>query len=358
MKKIAIACFTGSLLFVIGVCAYKLRAGFTPPILDGTGQPLPGSIASLEKIELNGMEQWLLIRGKSTSNPVLLWLHGGPGAAQMPIARHFNGALEDAYVVVHWDQRGAGKSNPADFDETSMTFQQYLDDAHALTLYLKTRFGQEKIYLLGHSWGAQLGLRLAQAYPQDYFAYIGVSQVVSPPQAQRIAYEWLIGQVEDQKNEADRKKLQALGQPPFREHERYVEFVRLIDAYGGDFDTNIARLAWITFRGSEYNLSDMRAWLNGANRGSGNMWDDPAYQFYDAFVNIPRVEIPVYLLNGTLDYNTPAILTQQYYNQLEAPAGKHLIIFESSAHTPFLGEAEAFNTVLIGIRKEIETIRE
>lgn len=355
MKKIIATSLIGVILIIAAVLLYKLRPGSTPAILNDTGQLLPDSIAALEKIELGGMEQWLLIRGRPTSNPVLLWLHGGPGAAQMPVSRSFNGALEEQFVVVHWDQRGAGKSNPPGFDESSMTFQQYLEDAHQLTLYLKSRFGQDKIYLVGHSWGSQLGIKLVQTYPQDYYAYVGVSQVVAPALAQQIAYEWLTEQIHTQKNERDRAKLETLGRPPFYEHERFIKFVKLIDSYGGDFDTSMAKLAWVALQAPEYSLGDMLAWLDGANRGSGPMWDDPAYRSFNAIKDIPRLEVPVYLLNGAQDYNTPASLTGQYFDLLEAPSGKQLVIFKASAHTPFLREAETFNQVLGRVKHETYT---
>lgn len=152
--------------------------GLTAPIKDANREIIPRSIASLEKIKLGGMDQWILIRGNDVSNPVLLWLHGGPGAAQMPIAHHFDKNLEKDFIVVHWDQRGAGKSNPKDFDEQTMTFEQFITDAHELTQYLKRRFNTEKIYLVGHSWGTQLGIKMVQLYPEDYFAYIGIGQAV------------------------------------------------------------------------------------------------------------------------------------------------------------------------------------
>jgi pimeloyl-ACP methyl ester carboxylesterase len=207
---------------------------------------------------------------------VLLWLHGGPGAAQMPVANAFNGALEQEFVVVHWDQRGAGKSNPPDFDESSMTFQQYLDDAHTLTGYLQQRFGQQKIYLLGHSWGSQIGLRLVQVYPEDYHAYIGVSQVVEAGLAQQVGYDWLREQIQARGDEKALRQLEALGKPPYRDHATFVSYVQLVDAYGGDFDVSMLKLFWAAVRAPEYNLADMQAWLRGANRGSGPMWHDPA----------------------------------------------------------------------------------
>lgn len=88
MRRIMIASLISLLAIVTTPVLYKMRAGTTPPILDKKGRQLPGSITSLEKVELGGMEQWILIRGKDVSNPVLLWLHGGPGAAQMPVAQN------------------------------------------------------------------------------------------------------------------------------------------------------------------------------------------------------------------------------------------------------------------------------
>ena len=186
----------------------------TPPIRGEGGRPLPASIALLEAVELGGVKQWLLIRGKDVGNPILLWLHGGPGAAQMAVARHFNRELEEHFVVVHWDQRGAGKSNPRGFDESTMSFERFIADVHELTGHLKARCGQERIYLLGHSWGTQLGLRVVQARPEDYHAYIGVSQVTSVGASHEIAHRWLRGRLEEQGRRKDLERLAALGCQP------------------------------------------------------------------------------------------------------------------------------------------------
>jgi len=112
MTRVKIAVTCGAILLLSSSIIYLARRGATPPIRDENGDEIAGSIASLEKVNLGGMDQRLLIRGNDSSNPILLWLHGGPGASQMPVARYFNGDLEQAFVVVHWDQRGAGKSNP------------------------------------------------------------------------------------------------------------------------------------------------------------------------------------------------------------------------------------------------------
>jgi pimeloyl-ACP methyl ester carboxylesterase len=205
----------------------------TPAIPGPDGQPLPGSVASLESLELGGTDQWVLIRGADTTNPVLLRLHGGPGAAEMPLVRRYNGDLEEHFVVVAWDQRGAGKSNRRGFDEATMTVDQFLRDAHELTQHLKKRFGQERIYLLGHSWGTQLGSRLAARHPEDYWAYVGVSQLVAHERSTKIAHVWLADRLRAQGRSRDLVRLEALGPPPYADHGDYVHFIQMLDAQGG-----------------------------------------------------------------------------------------------------------------------------
>ena len=165
--------------------AWLLLPGTTPATGAGNG------IAVLEPIPLGGMDQWILIRGEDRSNPVLLWLHGGPGSPQMPIAHATTRALEAYFTVVHWDQRGAGKSNHEGFEESSMSLEQFASDTHALTQYLKQRLGVPNIILLGHSWGTMLGARVVSRWPEDYAAYVAVGQVVNTPRATAMAVTWL-----------------------------------------------------------------------------------------------------------------------------------------------------------------------
>jgi pimeloyl-ACP methyl ester carboxylesterase len=327
----------------------------TPAIPGPDGRPLPGSIASLEKIELGGVEQWILVRGADTTNPVLLRLHGGPGAAEMPLVHRYNGDLEEHFVVVAWDQRGAGKSNRRGFDEASMTFEQFLRDAHELTLHLKARFGQERIYLVGHSWGTQLGIRLAARHPEDYWAWVGVSQLVNQERGSEIAHGWLRDRLGEEERTRELVRLEALGPPPYPDHADYVRFIGMVDAEGGGMDVGFGRLAWAALRAPEYTLPDLARWLGGARRGSGPMWDAPDYRGHDLFRGVPRLEVPAYFFAGRRDYNTPLALVREYAEFLEAPAGKEVVVFEASAHTPFLAEPDRFRDAMLRVREETWT---
>lgn len=294
----------------------------------------------------------VLIRGEDKDNPILLWLHGGPGSPQMPVAYNLDAELEKYYVVVHWDQRGAGKSNPPGFDEGTMTYEQFISDAHELTQYLKQHFGQEKIYLLGHSWGTHLGLQLVSEHLGDYYAYIGVSQVVDNVRAVEIAYTWLAGEMARHGDDSGLEKLAEIGHPPYT-HAQYRQFAPMVDDYNGSFDWPFWRLTLIGFQAREYTVMDYPRMLNGMTRGGKPLHQGGEMLRVNFIEEVPIIDVHVFFLHGALDYNTPLALVEEYFQLLEAPY-KELIIFENAAHTPFLADIVAFNQAVIRIRGKIE----
>lgn len=325
-----------------------LLAGCSP----GTPEiEMPNAVSELTAVEIGGLEQWLLLRGEDRSKPILLWLHGGPGSAQMAVHREFNQELEKEFVVVHWDQRGAGKSNHIGFREETMTLDRFIEDAHEVTTYLKDRFDREKIYLLGHSWGTQFGILTVQRYPDDYHAFISVGQVVDPLRAEEISYAWLKQQVDENGSAWQKRKLEQLGPPYYGEHDRYVTFAKMKDEFGGGMDVGMGQLVWVSIKAEEYSVADHIQWFSGASRGSGPMWDE--LRDFDLFRDVPSIPVPVWFVVGKNDYNTPAELVQEYYQFVEAPEGKTLIVMDGVAHTPFLGDPDRFNREVIQVKKVV-----
>lgn len=185
----------------------------------------PDPIAALIPAEIGGMTQWLLIRGADRRAPVLLWLHGGSGSAQMPI-HGVTAALERDFVVVHWDQRGAGKSNPPGFDSATMTLERFLADAREVTALLRDRIGDQPLIVLGHSWGTMLGARLVARWPEEYAGYIGVGQQVDTMRGVVLALDWL-GEV------APDSEFVGMAPQDFRDHAQYVRLMQAVEAQGG-----------------------------------------------------------------------------------------------------------------------------
>ena len=153
-------------LGLTGLFAYALQPASVPPVRGADGRVVAGSIATLQLVRLGGHDQWIEIRGASAEKPVLLYLSGGPGQSDLPYSRVFFADLARDFVVVGWDQRGTGKSYPA-LDPATLTLDRAVADTIELTDYLRARFDERKIYLLGESWGTILGVLAAQRRPDS-----------------------------------------------------------------------------------------------------------------------------------------------------------------------------------------------
>jgi pimeloyl-ACP methyl ester carboxylesterase len=173
-------------------------------------------ISSLQQVTLGNVKQWILIRGEDTSNPILLFLHGGPGFPQMPFTHIDSRRLEKHLIVVNWDQRGAGKSyNDGAIPKETMTIEQFLSDTHELIRYLKARFSKDRLFLIGHSWGSILGLYTAYRHPDDLYAYIGMGQVVNMEESELISYHYTLERAREADDSDAIEILTKIGPPPY-----------------------------------------------------------------------------------------------------------------------------------------------
>ena len=343
--------------FFVLTTSFLLSCAWTPAIRDNEGEIVPASIASLEEIELNGVEQWVLTRGQDVSNPILLYLHGGPGSAMLPFLAHYNSDLECYFTVVTWDQRGAGKSFSPRIPEETMTVDQFIEDAHALTLILKKRFGAEKIYLVGHSWGSMLGVLTVSRYPEDYYAYVGIGQFVNGADNESCSYDWVYRTALKQGNRKAQRQLEKIGPPVEGLYQSDTSKGRVVlkgilaerkwlVRFGGAVygKSNYSELFGLFLTAKEYTFGDFIRCLRGVNFSMKSMQLEVLQ--VDLRRQVPRLEVPVYFLQGRCDYNTPGEVSYDYFQMLEAPS-KEFIWFERSAHAPIFEEPEKFNQMMV-----------
>ena len=171
------------ILILVGVLL-AVSPGKPYPIVDANGNPVPGSLAEKIWVNINGIPQGMFIQSKEPTNPVLLFLHGGPGMPEYWLTKQYPTGLEAYFTVVWWDQRGSGLSYTPNIPPETMTYEQLIADTVAVTNYLRDRFHKEKIYLMAHSGGTFFGIQVAARYPELYHAYIGMAQMVyHAPQA-------------------------------------------------------------------------------------------------------------------------------------------------------------------------------
>ena len=304
--------------------------------------PASGGINRLEQVELGGVRQWISIRGTDIHNPVLLFLHGGPGSANLAKLRQQVPELEQHFVVVNWDQRGAGKSGSIGFDYSKLSVKQMVSDAHELVTYLEFRFGVEKIYLMGFSWGTVIGLSLADQYPEDFHAYISISQLVNVADGERLSLEYV------QQMAGEAGNMRAVAQlagidPAYHSTDWFRQITterKWLLQYGGVYHTATSYSHEILsmLKAHEYSLAEVASWPGRSSASLKQMWSElMGVNFSET---VPNVHFPIYFFVGRFDYNAPGQLTQAYFNQLDAPAGKRLVWFDNSAHDLFFDEPD------------------
>lgn len=338
----------GLLLVSATAVVASQRYATTPPIVGADGRPLPGSVAELTTVELNGREQWITIRGEDTDKPVLLFLAGGPGGSQLAATRKVLGELEKHFVVVNWDQPGAGKSyRAADFD--TITPQQYVADAHQLTLYLTERFGKEKIYVMGESWGSILGVWMVQERPDLYHAMVGVAQMVAFLETDTYDYNLALEIAADNGDTDTVAALEAQGPPPYYGEGTAWKVTRYIMVLSNHMNNNpaIGGPGYDTFgdiAAVEYGLYDKVNYVRGLLQVMDALW--PQLWEMDMREQVTRLEVPIYFLEGRHDVNAPPHLVEEYMQILDAPH-KELIWMEHSGHSPWVDESGKVVDVMV-----------
>lgn len=310
----------------------------TPQFRDHSGNLAAKSIASLEAVELGGFDQWILIRGRNKELPVILFLHGGPGNPQIVAARRYESFLEEHFVVVNWDQRGSGLSYAKRIPKGAMTIDQLVSDTIELSEKLCHRFGKDRIYLVGHSWGSLLGMLAIQKNPKLFKAFFGTGQFVCAKDAAVVGYNWALGQAS--KKDDVKAKSELMSEPEnFRIRRKWIDKFggysskKSLSGYAFDFAIHLR----------EYSIFDLPRWANGLEFSERLLV--PQAEAIDLRSVVERVETPVFFLQGSNDYVTPSELARGYMQGLECPT-KEFVEFDNMSHMLPFDEPEIFGRAI------------
>src|SRR5262249_51830466 len=234
------------------------RAEATKIIAEARRIVNPGGVEQLEKVRIGGIDQWVSIRGRDRRNPVLLYIHGGPGYVSIPMSWWFGRGLEEYFTVVQWDQRAAGKTylltDPAKIAST-LTTERMIGDVEEMAGWARREFGKDKIFVLGHSYGSFLGLQVAQRHPGWFYAYIGVCQSINGPENERRGWHFAIDAARRAGNAEAIRQLEAIAPYAAPGHvvpikDLYIQR-KWVGAFGGvmadrtgnSADANLAQLS-------------------------------------------------------------------------------------------------------------------
>ena len=349
VAPIGIGALLVSVLARVGVLS-MWRPGTPRPFLDKSGHILQGSIAEKIRVEINGIAQGMFIKGKNRSNPVLLWLHGGPGMPDYFLTEQYPTGLEDLFTIVWWDQRGAGLSYNPDIPPETMIVEQFISDTIEVADYLRERFGQHKIYLLGHSWGSFIGIQTAARAPERFHAYIGMAQMVHQLKSEKLAYDYMLAEYRnrgdtDMVNDLEKAPVSMVqGTPQAYLKVRDKAMHRLGIGTTHDMTSVITGIFLASWRFPEYTLAEkIGLWRGRAFSRSFGLWEEIIR--VDLAEVVPKLGLPVYLVHGLFDYTCSFTLAQDYFRELSAPV-KGFYRFENSAHSPILEEPELGHDVL------------
>ncbi|WP_165787051.1 alpha/beta fold hydrolase [Pseudohalioglobus lutimaris] len=342
-------CATLALLLLL--FAVTGHAGNKLPVAPPCDKTPP--VALEERPLIGGIHQGIVIRGNKVGNPVLLYVHGGPGRPVYP-ALHNDAQwqkIESLFTVAYWDQRGTGMSNPPDLDVSSINLDRLVEDAAEVADYLRSKFGKEKIYLLGHSWGSVLSSYTAMRHPDLFHAYIGVGQSSNQARSEVETLYWLKAKREQQ---TDPKMLAAIDQlslpqtsavgpwleyllvnRPLVHYFRGARYDRVVAA--DEYAIGMADLPHYTQRERDINELALKISLE-------QLW--PHIIGTDLSETVPRQTLPVFIFQGKHDYQTTHHQARIYFDNLLAPL-KRFYSFEHSAHWPHVEQYEDFERIVL-----------
>lgn len=298
-------------------------------------------------VEIGGIRQWLQVRGYDRNSPVLLCVHGGPGGTWTPVTRLF-ASWERDFTVVLWDQRGAGKtlaaSGPA--VAATMTIERMTQDGIEVAEHLRRRLGQEKVILLGHSFGSILGVIMAQRRPDLFHAYVGTGQAVDLPRGVAGEYGRLRELATAAGDARTLRELAAIGPPPFSDRGQTGVFFQCTERYQAPADSAA--------------LGELRRSLLSPppNYGLGDEWHRlrgfmvvPPWDLYREILattlktRARDFAVPVFVIQGTEDHVTPLALVEEYLATVVAPR-KELVRLPGGGHFAVWSHVDAFGAEL------------
>ncbi len=356
MKKIAIILATTVAAIIVGLLVsrafFQLQTDLDRPQID----PNFG-YNELFTIDVNGSKQWVQIRGVNRDNPTILFLHGGPGAPMMALGSQFQNRWESHFNVAHWDQRGNGKTY---FEQNTIdpSFDDLLSDAKVVARWLRDYVGQEKILVLGHSWGTMLGTPLVQAHPDWFSAYIATGVVIEVQTNEQLGYFNALAEADRQNNQQALDGLNKIAPYPgpdgglprdallsLRNWQTNLR-VGLSRRYG---QHSLKKVLGFALSSPDYGLRDVSFYL----RDTMSDWHTLNREFESFTVRSwsSSFDVPVIFMLGRHDWQTPSIIAEQYFwEELQAPH-KRLVWLDESAHAGFIDEPELFARELINLKR-------
>jgi pimeloyl-ACP methyl ester carboxylesterase len=301
----------------------------------------PGRIEEAGHIPIGGIEQWVTVRGDDARKPVLLLLHGGPGDVQSPFVSVY-APYEREFVLVQWDQRGAGRTFARN-GAAGVTLEKQIADGIELAQQLRKRFPRQKLIVLGHSWGSIVATGMVQQRPDLFDAYVGTGQVAAWADTVQFQFEFLKERYSEKGDQAALAKLEAIGKPDPRNVGQYFGFSRPLRQYMSPSDT-----AWFAgMRDVGISNGETEATIKASSDGMGA--SGAALIGATVTTDLPATattfKLPYFVIQGRHDVSAPTPLAETYFAKVAAPR-KRMILIEDAGHFALATHAREFVAAL------------
>ncbi len=351
----------GKRRFVLGGIAATLAAlagaalwtagGRTPAFVDDAGGVVRDAIAEERRITLGGVGQYVLIRGRNRAAPLLVNVHGGPGMSERALYRFHNAVLEDHFVVVYWDQRGAGKSFDRALDPETLTIARMSADLTELVDLLRAEFGRDQVLLVAHSWGTVLALEHLARRPETVAAYIGIGQVTNQLESEKQGYRWLMGEAEARGHRRAVAALQALGPPPWTAAQllEQRDWLYKLDGFYAEPPSPLRYIRQVLST-PETGWADIGPMFRAMPWSIAHLWAEN--QGYDAFARHKALGAPIFLMLGRHDHAVSPTLAAAWLAALDAPH-KEAIWYDTAGHMVPAEDPAAFNRDVLRIARDV-----
>jgi pimeloyl-ACP methyl ester carboxylesterase len=333
-KRILIVLFAFGIITLSSVFLVKIYNRHANRIISKDGIEYEGFI------NINGYQQWICVRGENKTNPIILFIHGGPGSPESGMGcKKYQGILEKSFTMVHWEQRGAGKSYNPKIENDPFIVDTFVNDVISISEFLRKEYNKKKIFLIGHSWGSIIGIEAISKRPNLYYSYIGFGQIVNAIEQERISRLFVMDYLKKTGKVEEYIQLENIGEPPYKNirEDLFLERKYLRPSGG-----------WI---GPKYSMSSLvidalfcpyYSFVDYYRIYKGVMYSlrkSLTKEYWDVALDKSRTtfQIPVFFISGEYDYNTPVSLVDSYYNQITAPQKDfvrisqcgHLVNFEN-----------------------------
>jgi len=332
-----------AMVSVIVACDAKNAVAQASPV--GT----PQGVKEEMFVRIGGIDQWITIKGDDRNNPVLLFLHGGPGDALTPFADAMFAGWEKDFTLVQWDQRGAGRTyaKSGTSIEPTMTVERMAQDGIEVAEFLTKHLNEKKIIIEGGSWGSILGIYMAHARPDLFYAYLGSAQLVNMRKAESASYARVLELARAAGDQPAISTLTAIGPPPWDSLRKWPVFAKTRRVYQAKLATAPPAPEIIS---PEYASPEEQKQDDAADDFCfEDFWGltmSGPMELVDLSVLGTDLRIPMYIFQGEEDLTAPPELVKAYFDSIKAPR-KQFYLVPGTGHEPSATELDMIRKVLV-----------